>query len=246
MAKPSALVVYSGGTPPAFEESFAARGFAARSVPSHRIEAVPVELPAGIRVHRLIFTSRNAVEAFGAPALARYPDAPAIAVGEATLEALGRFGRRGDVPGIASAEGLLESLPPRLDGEFVLWPRGEDADFALAGELRARGAEVAAPSVYRKVPLEFPADLEPEIRERKYAAYCCTSGAAARWLYGNLAPEPAAILRSLPAAVLGEKSAAVLRGLGATNIVRAEGASFESLAASLLALLEDAAQRSKT
>lgn len=246
MAKPSALVVYSGGTSPGFEESFAASGFAARCVPSHRIEATPSELPAEARVDRLIFTSRNAVEAFGLAGLARYPNARVVAIGESTRETLRRFDRRGEVPGIASAEGLLESVPARLEGEFVLWPRGEDADLALAGELRTRGAEVDAPSVYRKVPLPFPGDLEPEIRERKYAAYSCTSGAAARWLYGNLAPEAAAILRSIPAAVLGEKTAAVLRGLGAENTVRADGASFESLATGLLALLESAAHRSKT
>lgn len=246
MAKPSALVVYSGGTSPGFEESFAANGFEARCVPSHRIEATLAELPGGVRVDRLIFTSRNAAEAFGPAGLARYPNARVTAVGEATRETLGRFGRRGDVPGIASAEGLLKSLPARLEGEFVLWPRGEDADLALAGELRARGAKVGAPSVYRKVPLEFPGDLEPEIRDRKYAAYSCTSGAAARWLHENLAPQQAAILRSIHAAVLGEKTAAVLRGLGAEKTVRADGASFESLALCLLALLEDTAHRSKT
>lgn len=246
MATPSALVVYSGGKPPAFEELFASKGFALRGVASHRIEVTSQTFPSGTRVDRLIFTSRNAVESFHRAGVGTYEKAQINAVGEATREALRRIGRQGEIPEIASAEALVRSLPARLDGEFVFWPRGEDADLGLVDELRKRGAEVYAPPIYRKVALPFPAELAFEIQDRQYSAFSCTSGAAARWLFGHLEPDPIAVLRSIPAAVLGEKTGSVLRELGASKIVPTAGASFEKLAEGLLALLEESVQRSKT
>ena len=236
MAAVSALVVYSGGKVPDLG-ALASRGIAARCVPSHRIELNSLTFPARSKVDRLLFTSRNAVEAFRKAGFELYEGAIVHAVGEATAEALRSLGRTAAVPDIASAEGLLESLPPRLDGEFVFWPRGDDAELRLAEELRARGADVYAPAIYRKVELPFPADLPVEIEERKYAAFACTSGAAARWLYRPLRPEQAAVLNSLPAAVLGERTAGVLRGLGAKRIVAAPEASFTELVETLASTL---------
>jgi uroporphyrinogen-III synthase len=246
VATRSALVVYSGGKPPDIEELFASKGFSVRSVASHRIEVTSQTFPLAGKVDRILFTSRNAVEAFPRAELGMHEKAILHAVGDATGEALRRIGRRADVPAIGSAEGLLRSLPAHLDGEFIFWPRGDDADLALVDELRKRGAEVYAPSIYRKVALPFPIDVLAEIQDRRYAAYSCTSGAAARWLFGHLEAKQAEVLRSLPAAVLGEKTAGALRELGAARIVPAAGASFEKLAEGLLALLEESVQRSKT
>lgn len=246
MGTPSALLVYSGGKPPALERALSAEGFGLRSVASHRIERAPAALPSGKTVARWVFTSRNAVEALPPEDLGAFPGARVHAVGEATLEALRRRGRAGEIPEVASAEGLLRALPARLDGELILWPRGEDADLAFAEELRRRGAAVEAPAVYRKVELALPEGLEPEIRERRYSAIACTSGAAARWLFGHLGPETAEVLRSVPAAVLGEKTAAALRRLGAANVVVAQEASFEKLAETLKTLLRASGQRSNT
>ena len=246
MGTPSALLVYSGGKPPALEGALSSEGFGLRSVASHRIERAPAAPPTGKPVARVVFTSRNAVEALRPEDLDAFPGARIHAVGEATLEALRQRGRAGEIPEVASAAGLLRALPARLDGERVFWPRGEDADLAFADELRRRGAEVEAPVVYRKVELPFPEGLESEIRERRYSAFACTSGAAASWLFGNLEPEAASALRSVPAAVLGEKTAEALRRLGAANIVPSEEASFGKLAKSLIALLRSAGQRSKT
>ena len=243
---PSALVVYSGGKPPGFEPLFESRGFGLRCVASHRIEVTSQTFPLAGRVDRLLFTSRNAVEAFHRAGLEMYEKASVHAVGEATGEALARIGRRAEVPAVPSAEGLVRSLPARLDGEFVFWPRGEDADLSLVDELRRRGAEVYAPTIYRKVELPVPGELQAEIGARRYAAYSCTSGAAARWLFGHLDAKQAEVLRSLPSAVLGEKTAGVLRELGAANIAPSAGASFGKLAETLVALLEEPAQRSNT
>jgi uroporphyrinogen-III synthase len=242
----SSLAVYSGGKPPGFEELLGSRDFAVRSVASHRIEITSQTFPLGNRVDRLLFTSRNAVEAFHRTGLDMYPNAKVNAVGDATLEALRQIGQSGEIPAVASAEGLLQSLPARLDGEFVFWPHGEDADLSPVDALRKRGAEVYAPSIYRKLPLPCPAELPLEIQDRKYSAFACTSGAAARWLYRHLRPEQASVLNSIPVAVLGERTAGVLRELGASRIVQTENASFSKLAESLLRLLEESAQRSKT
>src|SRR5438046_2047265 len=119
MATLSALVVYSGGKSPDFDEFFASRGLGVRSVPSHRIEITSQTFPAANRVDRLLFTSRNAVEAFDRAGLDMYKSAKVHAVGEATREALLRLGRPGEIPEAASAEGLQRSLPERLDGELV-------------------------------------------------------------------------------------------------------------------------------
>jgi uroporphyrinogen-III synthase len=241
-----ALVVYSGGKPLGFEELFTPRGFAVDSVASHKIEFTSQTFPLGGKVDRLLFTSRNAVEAFHHAGLDMYQNARVHAVGEATRETLRRFGQRGEIPEIASAEGLLQNLPDRLDGDFIFWPHGEDADLSLADELRRRGAEVYAPSIYRKLALRCPAGLPLDIQDRKYAAFSCTSGAAARWLYKHLEPDQISVLNSIPAAVLGDRTEAVLRQLGAARISRSPEASFSSLASTLLTLLEELTQRSKT
>ncbi|MGH9440959.1 MAG: uroporphyrinogen-III synthase [Thermoanaerobaculia bacterium] len=245
MTSLSALVVYSGGKPPDFEEGFAALGFAARCVPSHRIEITSETFPLGTKVDRLLFTSRNAVEAFLGSGPDLYSNAKVNAVGAATLDALRRIGKTGEIPAVESVKGLLESLPERLDGELVFWPRAEDADLAPAEELRRRGASIYAPAIYRKLQLRCPEELSEEVQAGKYAAVACTSGAAARWLYQHVEPEHVPTLSSIPAAVLGGKTADVLRKLGATRVETSAAASFASLASKLIELLQEA-QRSKT
>ena len=245
MAAISALIVYSGGRPPDVAERFSAEGFDARCVPSHRIEITAETFPLGTRIDRLLFTSRNAVEAFLGSGPDLYPNAKVSAVGAATLDALRQIGKSGEIPEVESAEGLLRSLPDRLDHERIFWPRAEDADLATAQELRKRGAEVYAPVVYRKLQLRCPTDLPDEIQSGAYAAWACTSGAAARWLYQHVEPEQLPVLNSIPAAALGDKTAQALRDLGSTRVEKSAAASFASLADALLVLLREA-QRSKT
>ncbi len=205
---------------------------------SHRIEFTPETFPFGRPVDRAIFTSRNAVEAVARAGLPLFGKARIHAVGPSTREALRRLGALPEsAPASASAAALLEALPERLEGEFVFWPRGDDADPALAEELKKRGAEVYAPAVYRKVALEFPADLAGKVRSRGFAAFACTSAAAARWLYANLDEAERAVLNRVPAAVLGPSTEQELRSLGALRITASPEATFESLAKTLLDLL---------
>ncbi|HKB70918.1 MAG TPA: uroporphyrinogen-III synthase [Thermoanaerobaculia bacterium] len=237
----SALVVYSGGKPFAYEEEFEARGFGLRAVPSHKIEITSQAFPAGHRVDRVIFTSRNAVDIFrrgGAtfPATARY-----YAVGASTRAALGKMGLAADAPEDASASSLLAELPESLAGEYVFWPHGDDADLSLVENLKRRGATVFAPVVYRKVKLRFPADLAEPIAARAFSAFACTSAAAARWLFDGRSPAERKALGSVPAAVLGASTAGELKRLGVKKTVSVPDASFDSLSATLIKIL----QRSK-
>ncbi len=237
----SALVVYSGGKPFAFEEEFRARGFGLRAVPSHRIEITSQAFPAGHRVDRVIFTSRNAVDVFGRAGVAFPGTARYHAVGASTREALRQLGLEADSPEDASAAGLLAQLPESLAGEYVFWPHGDDADLALAEDLKRRGARVYTPTVYRKLPLRFPGDLSAPIAAGAFAAFACTSAAAARWLFGERTPAERKALAATPAAVLGGSTALELKGYGVKKTVAVANASFESLSATLIKML----QRSK-
>jgi uroporphyrinogen-III synthase len=237
----SALVVYSGGKAFAYEDDFASRGFGLRAVPSHRIEITSQAFPAGHRVDRVIFTSRNAVDILHRGGAVFPPSARYYAVGASTLAALRKLGLAAEAPEDASASALLAQLPESLAGEYVFWPHGDDADLTLTENLKQRGATIYSPIVYRKVKLRFPADLSKPIADRAYAAFACTSAAAARWLFEGRSPAERKALGSTPAAVLGASTAGELERLGVKKTVAVPDASFDSLSATLLKIL----QRSK-
>jgi uroporphyrinogen-III synthase len=236
----SALVVYSGGKPFAFEDRFAAAGFGLRSVASHRVELTSSTFPFGRPVDRTLFTSRNAVRAIGRGGANFLRGSRIHAVGAATREALAEEGLAAEPAEFAaSAAGLLRALPERLDGEFLFWPRGSDADPALAEELRARGADVLAPVVYRKEALALPAELPEEIRGGGFGAFAATSPRAADWLFENLDRPERERIAALPAAVLGEATARTLRARGCPRVEPSREATFQGLADRLLALLSE-------
>ncbi|HET7451630.1 MAG TPA: uroporphyrinogen-III synthase, partial [Thermoanaerobaculia bacterium] len=198
--------------------------------------------PLNRRIDRVIFTSRNAVEAFRRAGLRHYwKDARYDCVGRATADAVREWEPGVEVPAVESAAGLLAVLPADLSGEFVFWPHGEDADASLADELRNRGASVYAPTMYRKVPLPFPADLGRAISGGAFGAFGATAPSAARWLFEHLSPAEREALSRLPAACLGSTTEGELARLGASDRTITGEATFSSLAATLVALL----QRSK-
>ncbi len=235
----SAFVVYSGGKPFEFSSKFEAAGFGLRPVASHRIEISSLTFPLGSKVDFVIFTSRNAVDAFERTGLAIYAKCRIYAVGEGTRDALRRAGREVEGPVAGSAAALLAMLPSELKGQFFFWPRGEDADLSFFDSLKQRGAEVYAPPVYKKLPLLFPDDLGTELLDRRYSAFSCTSPAAAAWLYANLDPAERRVVNGLAAAALGETSAAELDRRGATRIAVAPHATFDSLADTLIRLISE-------
>jgi uroporphyrinogen-III synthase len=231
----SALVIYSGGKDFDFRDQFQKSGFGLMTVASHRIEFTEETFPFGRRIDRVLFTSRNAVCAVLQPGSTPLPEAPLYAVGPATKRSLERRGLvSSSLPRFSTAADLAAHLPARLDGEFLFWPRGEDADPWLAKELERRGAQVYAPVVYKKIPLDMPATLSAELRNCRHSIAAFTSAAAARWLFAGLDPEARRIVATLPAAALGPSTESALRDLGVARIALSAESSFESLADLLL------------
>ena len=113
-----------------------------------------------------------------------------------TAEALREHGLPPRITAAGSAEALLEKLPRNLAGWRVVFPCGDDAAEELPAELRARGARVERLVVYRKIPRPHDPELDREILEEPFAAFCTTSPSAARWLFEGLSPEAAARLRA--------------------------------------------------
>ena len=79
-----------------------------------------------------------------------------------------------------SSESVLADLPHHLEGQRVLLPRGQDASEELPAGLAQRGAHVLPIVLYRKVLRPRDGNLDSEIVESPFAAFCATSPAAAR------------------------------------------------------------------
>lgn len=193
-------------------------------------------------VDLVVFTSQIAVRRlFEEPRLlepfrAAMTQGQIAAVGPATADALARKGMPPAIVARGSAEAVLEKLPERLEGKRVLLPRGEDASEELREGLIHRGAHVAPLVLYRKVPRPRDPDIEREIVERPFAAFCTTSPAAARWLFTGLEENALERLRRTPAVVLGRFTARFLASHGTVRVEVAPEATF-SAAARLLAEL---------
>ena len=231
MSLPRVLVVRAGANP--FVHVGPSASVDVVEVVSHAIE--PLEPPAdaaGDGADLVVFTSQVAVEMLqGAPGLAarlRAAGARArvAAVGPATAEALRRLGWPADLVAEGSGDSVLHALPPRLDGQRVLLPCGEDAAPDLADGLRSRGASVRRLVVYRKRARPRDPNVDRDVLARPFAAFCTTSPSAAAWLFDGLAADAAARLRETPAVVLGRFTRRLLEGRGVGRIVVTPEASF--------------------
>ena len=239
MSRPRVLVVRSGANP-----FLAAAGSEILDVVekvSHTIEGT--DPPAGAfagPAHLAVFTSQVAVDRVAADERLTSLFTRAIsggkvaAVGTATAEALRGYGIEPTLVAAGSGEAILRRLPNRLDGWRVLLPCAEDATEDLPEGLRLRGAHVERAVVYRKVPRPRDADLDREIIELPFAAFCATSPSAARWLFGDLDHAAAARLRRTPAVALGQSTRHALEALGVESVA----VTGEPLFSSALSLLE--------
>lgn len=239
--KPRVLVIRSGENPFPFAPEESPVEIVEKI--SHKI--VPLTLGQEALQHPIdlaVFTSQVAVRRLFEEAGLLAPFRGAIragqiaAVGPATANALEARGMAPAIVARGSAENILEKLPSRLDGQRVLLPRGEDASEELPERLIQRGARVAPLVLYRKVARRKDPDIEREIVERPFAAFCTTSPAAARWLFSGLSEAALERLRRTPAVVLGRFSGRFLASHGIARVVSAPEASFSS-AARLLAKL---------
>jgi uroporphyrinogen-III synthase len=222
MTRPRVLVVRSGARPFPSGEGGATLEVIERV--SHRIEPVaPPERALTEPVSLVIFTSQASVERVGGdPRLSEIAIAAraarVAAVGPATAEALRVRGIEPALTAAGSGEALLAHLPARMEGWRVVLPCGEDSAQELPEGLRRRGARVDRVVVYRKVRLARDGELETEIVERPFTAFCATSPSAAAWLFEDL-PEAATLrLRGTPAVVLGPSTCRDLEARGVDRI----------------------------
>jgi len=231
--KPRTLVVRSGANPflPLGESSM----IEIVEKVSHSIVPVEPDVRAFERPADLaVLTSQVAVERLFSDArlgeLFRNALAAGrvAAVGSATDEALRKRGLSAAIVARGSAEGVLEKLPADLSGWSVLLPCGEDASPELREGLHRRGAHVAVLTLYRKVARPADLELQREILQRPFAAFCTTSPSAARWLFAGLGESAAERLRKTPAVVLGRVTRRFLESHGVQRILVTEEARFSS------------------
>ena len=130
--------------------------------PTIEIEPIAARFDVGSMAgfHWAIFTSANAVRCFGmvlerAGVPFDLHGAKICAVGPATQRSVEERSAYVDlVPDEFTSEGIiaaLEETEEGLDGQRILVPRGEMAGHVLPDTLRAHGADVAEPIVYRTV-----------------------------------------------------------------------------------------------
>ncbi len=239
MSRPRALVVRSGANP--FLSAGGSELLEVVERVSHTIERT--DPPAGAfagPAHLAIFTSQVAVDRVAADERLTSLFTRAIsggkvaAVGAATADSLRGYGIEPSLVAAGSGEALLRRLPNRLDGWRVLLPCAEDATEDLEEGLRLRGAHVERAVVYRKVPRPRDTDLDREILEVPFAAFCATSPSAARWLFGDIENGAAVRLRRTPAVALGPSTRRALEVLGVERVT----VTGEPLFSSALSLLE--------
>jgi uroporphyrinogen III methyltransferase / synthase len=239
-----ALVIRSGAI--AFPRPPASAGVEIVETVSHTVDPLPSSLDALSEPAALaVFTSQIAVRLLleNPETAVRFRKCLAggkvAAVGDATAESLARYGVAVSIVAAGSGSSVIDRLPRRLDGWRVLLPRGEDATHDLPEALAGRGARLAPMVLYRKAPVAFDAALEEAIAGGRFAAFCPTSPAAARWLFAGASDAAMSRLRELPAVVLGRFTG---RYLGSHGIARVEVAP-EANFASVLGLLVSLARR---
>lgn len=193
------------------------------------------------RFDLVIFISANAVQR-GLPLLCpagHWPTGTAIAaVGSRTASELEARGRHVDlVPASGHNTEALLALPRLRDmaGRRVLIVRGDGGREALAGELRARGAEVAYAEVYRRMlPALDAAPLLQRWQAGGLDLVTVTSAQILRNLYQLLGPAGLALLQSAPLVLASENVRQVALELGCRGpLVVAEDATDAAMLAAL-------------
>ena len=145
-----------------------------------------------------VFTSANAVRCFGmvlerAGVPFDLQGAKICALGPATQRSVEERGAQVDlVPDEYIAEGVLEGLEQTEDGiagQRILLPHGELARDLLPDALRAHGADVAEPIVYRTLCPEVPDEEKEALLAFRPNIVTFTSASTARHYVQILGPE---------------------------------------------------------
>lgn len=216
-------------------ERLAALGAEVIALPAIRVVFTP-EAIAGASLAAydwLVVTSANAVAAIAEAGLAFPAGLRAAAVGPRTEAALRALGARDVlVPARHDAEALAVALAPLVSGGRVLWPRGDLAPDALAQSLRAAGATVDAPVVYRTEAAAGALDaFEAQLAAGRIDWVTFASGSAVRGLAAAMA-EPER-LRHAKLASIGPRTSAALRELGFEPTREATPSTLDGLVAAI-------------
>ncbi len=133
----------------------------------------------------------------------------------------------------AFAQEFADFMSDRLPEVTLLLPRGQSASEALPSILAARGAKVKKIPLYRTV---FPGELSERLIElqsyfQDIAVVSCTSSEIVKNFSAvlSLDEQLLAHARSLPFAVIGQKTAETAKKLGYSRIFVAKDTSVESL-----------------
>ncbi len=172
-----------------------------------------------------VFTSVNTVRCF-AMVLERagvafdLQGAKVCAVGPATQQAIEERGVQVDL--IADeyiAEGVLAALEETedgLDGQRILVPHGELARDLLPDALRAQGADVAEPIVYRTVCPEVPEEEKDALVAARPDIVTFTSASTARHYVQILGPNRIQALGEVVYASIGPQTTQAAEAAGLT------------------------------
>ncbi|MGA9028565.1 MAG: uroporphyrinogen-III synthase [Steroidobacteraceae bacterium] len=221
-----------------------AQGATTQRLPALEIEALgePAQHRSRVpeRIDLIIVVSANAVR-FGAHLLAQGQTALA-AIGPATARALAQAGHDATIlPGEGSDSEALLAHPGlgQLAGRRVLLVKGHGGRDLLARQLTARGAEVHAVDVYRRVRALPPAgrleELQGRLRAGDLQVITATSLEIAENLLALAGPALRAEFEKLQWLVPGPRVAHGVRELGLrAPLVQAGSARDQDLVAALL------------
>lgn len=201
--------------------------------PMLEIAPLPLgQLPDWNRYDWLIFISANAVKFALRAGLGPAVTAQLAAIGQATAAALQKPGLKVacQAPSPYTSESLLaEPRMQTIRGQRVLIAKGQGGRQVLEEALIARGAEVEATDLYRRLP------PQPESVERFQAALqagvdgvIVTSGEILRHLVAA-AGRPGGGMLSVPLVVVSQRLAELARQAGFRQVITAASASNEAL-----------------
>ncbi|WP_305045254.1 uroporphyrinogen-III C-methyltransferase [Geoalkalibacter sp.] len=231
-----------------FQELLEAQGAEVVSVPTIATlapldwQGVDEGIAALARTDYLILTSANAVRFFLERLRARGRDLRAlagvkiVAVGPKTAAALAAQGLTADlVPENYQAEGVVKLLGGLgVTGKRVFYPHAELARDLIPRELRALGAEVQDPVLYRTVlPERGGEELRRLLEDRRLDGVIFTASSTVENFVRMLGEDAASLLSGVAVASIGPPTTATARKLGLRVDIEPSASTLEDLAAAL-------------
>ncbi len=191
----------------------------------------------------LVLTSANAVAFFFARLQACGRDLRAlagvqlVAVGPKTAAAIAGHGITADlVPADYRAEGVVALLREHgVAGKRVLYPHAELAREVIPAELRALGADVADPVLYRtRLPAEGGEELRRLLEESRLDAVMFTASSTVENFVAMVGEDAPQRLRGVAVASIGPLTTATARRLGIEVQIEPGASTLEAMVAQMI------------